>query len=191
MTNQILDTISTRYTARSYTGKPVEKGDLEAVAVAGASAPTAMNKQPFNISVVTDKKLINELESEGVSLILADPERQNFAESIKKRGGKLFYNAPAIIFVSIDGSGETQDSPSLRDAGIVIENMALAAHSLGLGNCICGLAGIPLAGPKGADFVKRIGIPEGYKFGISLLLGETDTKPTPHGYNPAKINWVV
>jgi hypothetical protein len=37
----------------------------------------------------------------------------------------------------------------------------LAAHSLGLGSVICGMAGIPLSGLRGNDFKKRMKFPDG------------------------------
>ncbi|GHT82086.1 nitroreductase [Actinomycetota bacterium] len=189
MSNTILETIASRYTARDYTGEVVPDADLQAIANAGLQAPSAYNSQPWAICVVTNLELINDLQTEGLSIMENNPATKTGYDRIMQRGGKLFYNAPAIIFVSIQ-SGTDALSSAPRDAGIVVENMALAATALGYGNCICGLAGIPLSGPRADEFAEILKFPDGYEFGIALLVGKTTTEPTPHEVNREKLTFI-
>ena len=49
---EFLDLIKKRYSVRSYLSKPVEDEKLKIVLNAARLAPTAVNKQPFNLVVV-------------------------------------------------------------------------------------------------------------------------------------------
>ena len=74
--------------------------------------------------------------------------------------------------------------------GIVAENMALAASSLGLGNVICGMAGMLINDEIGAAYKDKL-IPEGYEFGVALLVGyPTNPNGTPHEPDLSKIVYV-
>jgi nitroreductase len=76
------------------------------------------------------------------------------------------------------------------DAGIVTQNVALAAHSLGLGNVICGMARMGFEGPNGAEWAKRFQLPEGYNFGMSVCVGTANQGKTPHEPNRAKVTYI-
>ena len=76
------------------------------------------------------------------------------------------------------------------DCGIVSENVALAAHALGLGSVICGMAGIPLSGPRGDEFKERIQFPDGYSFGIAVLIGIPNSGKEPHEHDMGKVTYI-
>jgi nitroreductase len=161
--NETLNTIAARYSCRAYDGRPVEKEKLEAVALAAVQAPSGMNRQPWQIVVITEKPFIEEMDAEGMR-ILASWEDKTAYERFMARGGSLFYNA-SVIFIIL------KQPDTELDTGIVTENIALAAHSVGLGNVICGMASVPLSGEKGTAFKEKIAIPEGYEFGMAVLAG--------------------
>ena len=102
-----------------------------------------------------------------------------------ERGGKLFYNAPCMIVISGNKSGA-----SPLDCGIVTQNISLAAFSLGLGNVICGMAGVPLNGKRAAEFKKRMAIPEEYNYTMSVLIGEPEKSRDPHELDYSKVSYV-
>jgi len=103
---------------------------LQAIAEAAIQAPSGMNRQAWRVIVVKDKKLIQEMESEGMSHI-ANMEDKSSYDRIMERGGRLFYGAPCMIVVPIDPA---QYAPALIDCGILCQNIALAATSLGIAN---------------------------------------------------------
>ena len=96
---------------------------------------------------------------------------------------KVFYNAPTMFLIPIKEGGEL-------DCGIVCQNITLAAHSLGLGSVICGMARLPFDGKEGQELKERIGFPEGYKFGMSVLVGYPATSGTPHEPDRGKISFI-
>ena len=60
----------------------------------------------------------------------------------------IFFAAPTVIFIS----GEKGWKWSKLDAGIAVQTIALAAHSLGLGSVILGLPKFAFAGSKSRIF---------------------------------------
>jgi len=99
----------------------------------------------------------------------------------------LFLGAPTVILVLKDKRGIGQVD---LDVALCVENIVLAAHSLGLATCIIGLMNIPLRFyPR---FVKKkLGIKPPFEFFTAIALGY------PKGVcdravkrEPARINWI-
>jgi nitroreductase len=179
--NEVLKAIQERYTCRDYTNEPLTQAQIEELVKAGLAAPSAMNLQPWHLVVVTDKDFIDEIDAAGMEYIKCDPAwHKRFAD----RGGKIFYNAPCIIFIAQDGS---EAAP--LDCGIVSQNIALAAHALGLGSTICGMAHYPLMGENGAELLRRLNFPEGYSFGMSVCVGNVNSGKQPHELDTSKVTY--
>ena len=182
--NEVLKTIAERYSCRDFESTPLTDEQIKALVEAALQSPSARNMQPWHVIVITDKALIEEFDAEGLRC-LGEAEDKTYYETIKARGGNLFYDAPCMIMVASDGSFY-----SSMDCGILSQNIALAAHSLGLGSVIVGLSGIPLAGPRGEEFKKRMKFPNGYGFGISILVGKVKTGKPPHDLDMSKVTYI-
>jgi len=181
--NEVLKAIAARNSCRNFSSEPLTDEQISALVNAGLAAPSAVNRQPWHIIVVTDKALIEEMDKSAMEIF--KESNQELYNRMMERGGSVFYNAPCIIYVAKDDS----DWATL-DCGIVTQNIALAAHSLGLGNVICGMANAPLNGPKGDDFKKRIKLPMGYSFGMSICIGKAISGKEPHELDPQKVTYV-
>jgi len=59
--NQVLENIKSRRSIRSFLPKPISREDLEIIAQAGQCAPTAMNRQQFQFTVLTSQAKLAEL----------------------------------------------------------------------------------------------------------------------------------
>ena len=184
--NDTLKTIAARYSCRAYQSKPISDEDLKAIADAAIAAPSAVNRQGWRVIVVKNKGLMDEMEAEGMRIITAMEDKASY-NKIMARGGTVFYNAPCMIMVPIDSESK---QISLLDCGILCENVALAATSLGLGSLICGMAGMPISGPKGDYFREKFAFPEGYEFGIAVLLGYPAKETAPHKPDSSKITFI-
>ena len=180
--NETLKTIANRYSCRAYESRLPEKNMLEAIALAAVRSPSGMNRQPWQINVITDKAFIDEMDAEGMK-ILSEAEDKTTYERFMNRGGKLYYNAPCMFLI-------LKKPGTDMDIGIVSENIALAAESLGLGNVICGMANIALSGPKGEAFKKKAGFSEGWEFGMAVLAGYATQPGAPHEPDMSKIVFV-
>ena len=184
--NDTLKIIADRFSCRGYDGRPVEKDKVDAIAKAALQAPSAMNLQPWEIIVITDKGMIDEMDAVAMEDLATRPDNAAY-NRIMERGGKIFYNAPCMFLVL----KETGPRWAELDCGIVTQNIALAATSLGLDNIIVAMAAIPLNGPKGDAFKQRLGgFAPGYEFGMSVCVGYGNVTKPPHEINPAKVKFI-
>ena len=182
--NETLKTIAERYSCRDFSSAPLSDSQIKALVEAALAAPSARNLQPWHVTVVTDKKLIEELDAEGMNL-LATAEDKSSYDFIMERGGKMLFNAPCMIVVASDGS---KWAPT--DCGILSQNVALAAHSLGLGNVLCGMARVLFSGPRGDELKKKLKFPDGYSFGLSILVGKANSGKEPHEFDMSKVSYI-
>ena len=185
--NETLNVIAGRYSCRDYQSEMPADESLMTIANAAIQAPSGMNRQPWRVIVVKDQTLIQDLESEGMAY-LKGMEDQTAYQRIMARGGRLFYNAPCMIVVAIDPAPNTS---ALIDCGILCQNITLAAASIGIASVICGFAGMAFVnGSRASEFSKRLGFPEGYVFGCSVLLGYSKTAKAPHEPDQSKIVFI-
>jgi nitroreductase len=162
--------------------------DLDVIAKAALASPSGVNRQLWRIVVVKNKEILSDLEIEGMKNLAALPDKKTY-ERILSRGGKLFYNAPCMIVVPI--AKVEPAGAEFFDCGIVAENIALAATSLGINSLICGLTAVSFAGERNAEFKNRLGFPEGYEIGLAVLLGYAENPDVkPHKPDLSKISWV-
>lgn len=168
MSNQVLEAIEKRSSARAYSDTALTKEELDAILEAGLQAPTATNKKEIHFSVVPgDNNVLEEIEAEKNTLRGQERPLHNF-----------YYEAPVLIVLSAQDDFKW----SSLDAGIAVQNMALAAESLGLGSLIIGCVYDALRGEKKQYFDGELGIPEGYSFEIALAVGHKTDNKKPHDY---------
>ena len=177
--NEVISNIMARRSVRKYLDKPVEREKLDAIALAGINAPSAMNRQMWAVRIVTDQKLIadvsNVCRQENPDMVQRDPNFKN-----------MFRNAPNIICVCAP-----QDGGFDLDAGLLGQNMMLAAQSLGLGTCIqTGPVRFLLSNPKAKFFLDRLNIPEGYKLLYIIAVGYPDETPDAKPRDKSKVEYV-
>lgn len=182
--NDTLKTIADRYSCRSFTDQEIGCDDIQAIAEAAIAAPSGMNRQNWQIIVVKNKALIAEMDAEGMRVMSEFPDK-TMLERMKSRGGKLFYNAPCMVFIAVKES--FPKGAELIDLGIVAQNISLAATSLGIDNCHCGLVAFCFVGVKAAEFKKKLQIPQGYEIGLAVLLGYGKEQGAPHVPDKSKI----
>lgn len=169
MSNQVLEIIEKRSSARAYSDEKLTQAELDAILEAGLQAPTGMNRKEIRFSVVDGNNPI---------LIELDEEKRRLRGQ-EKQPHNFYYEAPVLIFLS----AEDDFKWSKVDAGIAVQNMALAAESLGLGNLIIGCVYDALHGEKKEYFSQAFQIPEGYSFEIALAVGHKTDNKTPHDYS--------
>jgi len=182
--NETLKVIAERYSCRNYDGRMPDRDKLEAIALAAVQSPSGMNRQPWRIVVVNNKAIVDELDDEGMR-ILKNGGDSDYYNLILKRGGKLLYNAPCMFLILRQPENKRE-----TDIGIVSENIALAAASLGLGSVIAASPAIPLKGQNGDIFRKKLNLPDGWEFGLSVLVGYAVTEGSPHQPDLSKIQFI-
>jgi len=176
--NQVLKTIAERNSCRNFSPAPIPEGQVAELVNAALAAPSALNRQPWQIIVITDKQLLDEMDAHTMAVLKA--ENEFFYNRMMDRGGKVFYNAPCLIVIAKDDSDY-----ATMDSGIVSQTIALAAHSMGLGSVICAVAANTFKGDKYKNL-----IPEGFSFGISVVVGMAISGKDPHELEPNKVTYI-
>ena len=185
--NEVLKTIKERFSCRDYAETPLTGEQIDRLAEAALASPSARNIQPWRVIIVTDKTLVDEIDAEGVRIMSSDKDDRYDFGRISSRGGKMFYNAPCLVIIAADPGASNYVQV---DCGILAENIVLAAGSLGLGSTVCGMAGIPLSGPRGDELKKRLCFPEGCRFVISVLVGTAKNSAEPHEPDRGKVTFI-
>ena len=117
----VIETIYKRRSIRNYLDKKVEKDKIITLLKAATAAPTAANCQPWEFIVVDEGEKLSELKDK---LIFAR------------------YNAPVAIVVcgnmKLSHKGPSKEM-WVQDCSAAIENMLIAATSIGLGTVWIGI----------------------------------------------------
>ena len=169
MSEQVLSTIKNRSSARAYSTEQLTTEELTTILEAGLMAPTGINRQEIHFTVVKgDNPVLAELDEEKRRLKGQEVQPHNF-----------YYEAPVVFFLSAEDGFRW----SKVDSGIAVENMVIAAESLGLGTLILGCVHKALNGEKKDYFSEKLQIPEGYSFEIALAVGHKTDNKKPHEFN--------
>ena len=177
--NPVLSSIMARRSIRKYLDKPVEHEKLEVIVRAGINAPSGVNRQPWIVRVVEDQKLIADV---------TEVYKQENAEQVKRDKGfkNMFRNAPNIICVCTPANGGGE-----LDAGLLGENIMLAAQSMGLGTCcLGGPVRFLLSNEKCKFFLDRLDIPADYKLNYIIAIGYPDEQPDAKPRDVSKVKYI-
>ena len=170
---EALDCMLTRKSVKKYKSDPVPKEMLEKIIQAGLNAPSGLNKQAAVILAVTDKKVRDELSKINAGkdpFLRPDP----------------FYNAPCVLVVLADKSVPT----SIYDGTLVMENLMLAAHALGLGACWIHRAKETFETPEWKEFLQKLGLTGEYEGIGNCIVGYADTVPEKKPRKENRVFWI-
>lgn len=168
----IIDNILSRRSIRKYTKQQVSKGALDTILKSAIYAPSALNKQPWEVRVVQNKQWLEELNRRFIRYAQGKT-LQGSAAKYKEPGFSIFHNAPTVIVIARD----KQNAYSYLDCGILLQNILLSSHALGLGTCPLGSLVPVLNLPENRDLLNALNIPEGYEVAINTALGYPDESP--------------
>ena len=144
MDNQVLKAIRERRSIRKYKPEQIKDEELLAVLEAGTWAPSGMGYQNSYICAVQDREtcgIIRRLNAE-----------------IWGRDIDPYYGAPTIVIVF----SKSDWYNNVKDASLVLGNMMLAAHSIGLGSCWINRCEEVFSTEEGKALLEKLKVPEGY-----------------------------
>lgn len=166
--SEVLEAIAKRSSTRAYTTEKLTEEEVEVLVKAGLEAPTARNEQEIHISVVDGEHPVLAEIDEEKRKILNIKEGENVPD--------FYYHAPTVLMLS----GKKDFSWTSVDAGICVENIAIAAEALGLGSVIIGIISGAMQGEKKAHFAKVLQFPDNYEFVVAIAVGHKDVEKEPH-----------
>lgn len=117
--NEVIQAMKDRRSIRRFKPEMVSREEIDQVIDAGLYAASGKGRQSAIIVSVTNKAVRDRLSAINAK-IAGMPE-----------GADPFYGAPVVLIVLADKSWPTH----VYDGSLVMGNMMLAAHALGLGSC--------------------------------------------------------
>ena len=168
-----MECMLTRKSIKKFKSDPVPKEMIEQIIAAGLNAPSGLNKQAAIILAVTNKEIRDELSKINAGkdpFLRPDP----------------FYNAPCVLVVLADKNVFT----SIYDGTLVMENLMLAAHALGLGACWIHRAKETFETPEWKEFLKQRGIEGEYEGIGNCVIGYADIVPEKKPRKENRVFWI-
>ena len=145
-----LEAIAKRVSVRAYKPKQISEEALESILKAGMAAPVGSGAyDSLHITVIQDWKLLNSISDAVTDMV---------EKLLGKRMDKNF-GAPTMVIVS--SKPAMMPGIEYANAACVLENMLLAATSMGIDNIIWGGGAAVVA--QNEELKKRLNIPEGFR----------------------------
>jgi len=156
--NEVLNTIKNRRTIRKFKPDSIEEEKIQMILEAGRWAPSFSNLQPWRFVVIKDKRLKHLLDKAA-------------KESVLLLG---INEAPVVILVCVDR--RIDPLHAIEAGAAATQNMALAAHSLGLGAGWIGIWGTEIE----TAIQKLLKLPETTRVVSLLPTGIPNESPAGH-----------
>lgn len=171
--NETINSILTRRSIRKFTDQMISKEDLDIILECGKYAASGQGKQSGMMIAVQDPNMIEKLERLNAEVVGRDPDLVH-----------NFYGAKTVIVVLARKDVGTH----VYDGALVMGNLMLAAHALGIGSCWIHRAKQTFEAEEGKAILKELGVEDEYEGIGNCILGY------PDGEEPVarerKENWV-
>lgn len=162
-TRAVLSAIKTRRSFRKYKSTPVPQELIDQVIEAGTYAASGKGYQPWKVIVVTNEEVKARIRHINAQIMGAGEDADPF------------YGAPVYLIVIADRTNPNH----IYDGSLMMGNMMLAAHALGLGSCWINRAREEFDMPEWKEWLKELGIEGDYAGIAHLALGYPDGEPRP------------
>lgn len=175
--NEIIENIISRRSVKSYKNVMPPMPLIEEICKAGTYAPTGMGAQSPIIIAVTNKEMRDRLSRINLQIVTNNNLTTSSGHS------DPFYGAPCVLVVL----AEKRCGTRVYDGSLVMANLMLAAHSLGLGSCWIHRAKETFETEEGKEILKSLGIEGEYEGIGNCIIGYEDLppkvqKPRKEGY---------
>ena len=119
----LVNTIMTRTSVRAYSDREIRAEFVDTLLRAAMAAPTAMNLQPWQFVVITDRATLDSIASNCRNISMASQAQLAIA-----------------VCGDLDIADKGEGQPYwIQDCSAATENLLLAAHAMGLGAVWCGI----------------------------------------------------
>jgi len=151
----VIDNMMSRRSIRNYKQQAVPREVLNRIMECGINAPNGQNKQSWEVRVVENPELQNEIKA-------------LMATVGGERAAGCFYNAPVWVFIARDKGYDF----SAYDCGLLAENMMLSANALGVGTvCLGSPVRYILMAEGNEQVLSKLGFSEGYELSLCISMG--------------------
>jgi nitroreductase len=135
--NEVLRAIRARRSTRKFTDEQISAEQLDILLEAAIWAPSGSNSQSWLFTAIQNRDVLEKLNftvREGFARYVPDddyPGKHNVKESAKREDYNFCYRAPTLIVAS----NKSDNANGMADCASALENIFIAAQSLGLGSC--------------------------------------------------------
>lgn len=181
----VFQTILARRSVREYTSEKVDERTVRSLLEAAVRAPTAMHREPWAFVVIQDKAYMQGLSDRVKPFFIEqlDVSAREFGK-FKNPDFNFFYEAGTLIVICAKEDGSFVDA----DCWLAAENLMLSACAMQLGTCVIGAA---LLGLNDASEKMRLGISDGYKAVVPIIVGfPTGDAKASDRKKPLILNWL-
>lgn len=161
----VIDNMLNRRSIRSYKPEQVEKSKIDTILLCAINAPSANNKQPWEVRVIQNAEVLNK---------------------IKAINEGIFHNSPTVIIIARD----TKNDFSSFDCGLLTQNILLSAEAMGLGTCSLGGLARLINSPEGKEIKESLKLPADYEVTLGISLGYKNETPEAKPRERAKVQYI-
>lgn len=154
--NPTIDTILTRRSIRRFKPDMLPREIIDQIIEAGLYAASGMNTQNTVIVAITNREIRDRLSRANAAVMGAERDP--------------FYGAPVVLVVLAEKSRRTY----VHDGSLVMGNLMLAAHALGVGSCWIHRAQETFDQPEWKEWLASLGLEGDYEGIGNCILGYTD-----------------
>lgn len=171
--NEVLDCIRARRSTRQFEDRQIEAKHLDALLESAIWAPSGGNNQSWLFTAIQNKDAlskINKVVREGFQHWIPDddyPGKLGAKASTQREDYNFFYHAPTLIIASNRPNYEN----AMADCALALENLFLAAQSLGLGSCYINQLHWLRNDTELRDYLFELGIPKEHTICSAAALG--------------------
>ncbi len=160
--NQVIEALLTRRSIRSFTDQVIPPEELQTIATAAIYAPSGMNRQTWQFVVVDDRQTIDRL----AALV---------GKAYGAEEGYCFYRPAAVIIAA----NHRESRHGCADCSCALQNMFLAAHSLGIGSVWINQLNSTCDTPEVRAFLRQLGLKDTHIVYGMAALGYAATPASP------------
>ncbi len=161
----VVDNMLNRRSIRSYKPEQVEKSKIDTILLCAINAPSANNKQPWEVRVIQNPELLNK---------------------IKAINENIYHNSPSLIIIAKDTKNPYGDF----DCGILTQNILLSAEAMGLGTCSLGGLGRLMNTPEAKEIRESLNLPPDYEVILGISLGYANESPEAKPREKGKVQYI-
>lgn len=151
-----MQNLLTRRSIKKYRPDEIPEEVLNRIIEAGTYAATGRNRQSPIIVAVTNREVRDRLSKMNAAILGTD--------------GDPFYGAPVVLIVLADRAVDT----CRYDGSLVLGNLMLAAHALGISSCWIHRAKEEFESAEGKEILRSLGITGDYEGIGHCVLGYAD-----------------
>lgn len=158
-----MQAIQERYSCRTYESKAVEQEKVEQLLEAVYATPIAMKRyEDLHVTIITNSEFLKVWD-------------EATAKMYNQLGEHPLYGVPLVVLLSGRTGEEIPSATPYLNGGVAVENLALAATELGLGNVIFG--GPVRALHSQPALLEQLQLPEGFSPVVALGIGYAAQEP--------------